>query len=193
MVAHAERSVNHNQMKENGVVTHGAEGIATRLATVHDAAAIAGHRAQMFYEMGSLTDDLMEPLALLSTDYMERTITADEYVGWLAYELHEPLHLIAGAGVLIRQIPPFPTVDAAGNRGLALGKQGLVLNVYVERAFRRRGIATVLMQEILAWSSRERIDRLVLHASEAGKPLYKGLGFIMTNEMRYAPPVLHTS
>ncbi|MEP6763641.1 MAG: GNAT family N-acetyltransferase [Gemmatimonadaceae bacterium] len=167
--------------------------IAVRLATVEDAAIIAVHRAQMFYDMGSLVDELLEPMKDATIAYLQRTIPVGEYVGWLAYEPHNPMRIVGGAGVLIRQIPPFATIDASGNRRIAKGKQGLVVNVYAHPSVRRRGVATLVMNEILDWSSRERIDRLVLHASEQGKPLYEKIGFIMTNEMRYAPPVLHTS
>lgn len=172
---------------------HSDDKIAVRLATVADAAIIAEHRAQMFYDMGRLVEELVEPMKIATIEYLQRTIPVGEYVGWLVYELENPSCIVAGAGVLIRQIAPFATIDASGNRRIAQGKQGLVVNVYVHPSVRRRGLATLVMNEILAWSSRERIDRLVLHASEQGKPLYEKLGFVMTNEMRYAPPVLHTS
>ncbi|MEP6781172.1 MAG: GNAT family N-acetyltransferase [Gemmatimonadaceae bacterium] len=167
--------------------------IVVRLATAADAAIIAEHRTQMFYDMGSLAEELVEPMRQATVAYLQRTMPAGEYVGWLAYELQKPSYIIAGAGVLIRQIPPFATLDASGNRRIAKGKQGLVVNVYANPSVRRHGVATLVMNEILDWSSRERIDRLVLHASEQGRPLYEKLGFVMTNEMRYAPPVLHTS
>jgi uncharacterized protein (DUF1330 family) len=42
------------------------------------------------------------------------------------------------------------------------------------------------MQHVLAWARHERLDRLVLHASAEGRRLYEGLGFVATNEMRFA-------
>ena len=174
-------------------MTQSAHNILIRTATVGDAAIIASYRAQMFRDMGTLADELFEPLAHATISYLQRTMPAGEYVGWLAYESHNPARIVGSVGVLIRQIPPFATVDASGNRRIAGGKQGLVVNMYVDQSMRRRGVARAVMAEVLAWSSREKIDRLVLHASEEGKPLYAGMGFVMTNEMRYAPPVLHTS
>lgn len=41
------------------------------------------------------------------------------------------------------------------------------------------------MRHILDWARQERLDRLVLHASDDGRPLYERLGFAATNEMRY--------
>ena len=45
------------------------------------------------------------------------------------------------------------------------------------------------MQHILDWSRKERLDRLVLHASDEGRALYKKLGFVLTNEMKFAGKV----
>jgi uncharacterized protein (DUF1330 family) len=62
---------------------------------------------------------------------------------------------------------------------------GLAAGVRV-RSWRRRGVAALLMQHVLAWARHERLDRLVLHASAEGRRLYEGLGFVATNEMRFA-------
>jgi hypothetical protein len=42
------------------------------------------------------------------------------------------------------------------------------------------------MRHVLEWARCERLDRLVLHASPEGRPLYERLGFVPTNEMRFA-------
>ena len=65
------------------------------------------------------------------------------------------------------------------------GPQGLVVNVYTERAWRRRGVADALMRELLRWCRANGIESIVLHASGEGRPLYQKLGFTPTNEMRY--------
>jgi hypothetical protein len=47
-------------------------------------------------------------------------------------------------------------------------------------------VATTLLERIIQWARAERPDRLVLHASEAGHSLDERLGFVGTNEMRFA-------
>ena len=42
-----------------------------------------------------------------------------------------------------------------------------------------------LMQHIIDWSRTEKLDRLVLHASDDGRALYEKLGFVQTNEMKF--------
>jgi hypothetical protein len=41
------------------------------------------------------------------------------------------------------------------------------------------------MRRVLGWAREQRLDRLVLHASDQGRVLYEGLGFVATNEMRF--------
>lgn len=60
-----------------------------------------------------------------------------------------------------------------------------MLNVYTASAFRRRGLARRLMQEILAWAWETQLDSLVLHAAPDGRPSYEQLGLAATNEMRF--------
>lgn len=59
-----------------------------------------------------------------------------------------------------------------------------ILNVYTEPAHRRRGLARLLVAEILAWCVAHDIPRASLHASEAGRSVYEQLGFVSTNELR---------
>jgi predicted GNAT family acetyltransferase len=63
----------------------------------------------------------------------------------------------------------------------------LVVNVYTEPEWRQRGIARTLMKTAMEWSVARGFDRMVLHASEAGRPLYASLGFLATNEMGWTP------
>ena len=50
---------------------------------------------------------------------------------------------------------------------------------------RQRGIAGRLVKEIITWSRNERIDQLLLHASDDDRSVYERLGFIAGNEMRF--------
>ena len=59
-----------------------------------------------------------------------------------------------------------------------------MVNVFVDPAWRRRGLARELMEAVIAWGRSEGLARLVLHASADGRPLYEELGFEPTSEMR---------
>src|SRR6266550_1058805 len=90
--------------------------------------------------------------------------------------------IVGGAGLQLRELLPRPN---PGGERLVRGPQGLVVNVYTERAWRRRGVADALMRELLRWCSGNGVESIVLHASGEGRPLYQKLGFTPTNEMRY--------
>jgi GNAT superfamily N-acetyltransferase len=91
---------------------------------------------------------------------------------------------VAGAGVQLRQAPPHPCRPARDGK-FAKGRHAIVLNVFTEPDWRDRGAANLLMGEILRWARAEKLDRLVLHASDAARSLYERMGFIATNEMRF--------
>jgi hypothetical protein len=40
---------------------------------------------------------------------------------------------------------------------------------------------------MMNWATEQGADRVTLHASDAGRPLYLSLGFEPTNEMRWFP------
>jgi GNAT superfamily N-acetyltransferase len=154
-----------------------------RQATISDAAVIAHHRVAMFQDMGDV------PTVALSTELLSASIPAlsvllreGSYVGWLAIDTGE--RVIAGAGVHVR--PQLPLISQDGGRVVATPVP-LVVNVYTEPAWRRKGIARALMQGLMDWSVVQGFDRLLLHASDAGRDLYVSLGFGPSNEMRWPP------
>ncbi len=155
--------------------------VTLRFATAADAAVLADHRVSMFREMGAIRGDLEAELHASSSAYFAAAIPRGEYVAWLASAPEDPAP-IAGAGVQFRSLLPRPT--PAGD-GLLLGLEGLVLNVYTDKAWRRRGVARQLMQAIITWAADHGIVRLVLGASPEGRPLYEKIGFVATREMSY--------
>ena len=153
-----------------------------RRATAADAGVLARHRAEMFRDMGQLPDGLSDTLIDAARAYFTQAIADGRYVGWVAELDDRSGETIAGAGLQLRELLPRP--DVARDR-LVRGPQALVLNVYTERAWRRRGVADALMRELLRWCRGNGIESVVLHASGEGRSLYEKLGFTPTNEMRY--------
>jgi len=140
----------------------------------------------MFRDMGSVAPEHLDQLTEMSTTALRRVLESGQYVGWMASPIGEPGTIVAGAGVMLRRTLPFPRKWPDGSADLVDGRQGLVMNVYTEPDFRRLGAARALMNEILAWARREKLESLVLHAAPDGRALYESLGFVDTNEMRFA-------
>lgn len=140
---------------------------------------LARHRAEMFRDMGDLSDELYPGLVDATCAWVERAIPSGEYVAWVASPAGSD-EIVAGAGVHLRGIIP----RALGGKIFA-GPQALVVNVFTERPWRRRGLAERLVREILSWAEESGIPNVVLHASREGRSLYERLGFEQTNEMRF--------
>jgi GNAT superfamily N-acetyltransferase len=152
-----------------------------RRATEQDADIIAWHRARMFQDMGELSGDGFELLRTKALARLREWLQSGDYVGWLASCANKPESVIAGAGIQLQSIQPRPL----GGSKLGEGRQGIIINVFTEPEWRRQGIATLLMKEIINWARCEHLDRLVLHASEEGRAIYERLGFVASNEMRF--------
>ena len=148
-----------------------------RLATADDAEIIAAHRVSMFRDMGTLHGDA-EALHRAAAAYLREAIGRD-YFGWLACEGGD---VVGGCGMQLRRILP-----RLSRGGAVIDVEGIILNVYTEAAWRRRGIAEELVRACLDWARGCGVERIVLHASPEGRRLYEKLGFVATNEMRLQP------
>jgi len=155
-----------------------------RSADVRDAAVIARHRARMFHDMGEISDEALDDFLAASRAWTERALVSGEYIGWLAAPKTDPAVIVAGAGVQLRQVPPHPCRPSRAGV-FAKGRHAIVLNVFTEPEWRNRGIAELLMEEIIGCAREEKLDRLVLHASAQARSLYERMGFVATNEMRF--------
>jgi GNAT superfamily N-acetyltransferase len=162
-----------------------AQRFHMRYATTADSAVIAWHRARMFQDMGYVPENLFESFRAKSEARLREALASQEYIGWLASRPEEQEKIIAGAGLQLRQTLPHPIGRPAGDIRIIDGRQGIVLNVFTEPEWRRRGIAALLMEKVIAWAREQRLDTLVLHASDDARRLYERLGFIATTEMRF--------
>jgi ribosomal protein S18 acetylase RimI-like enzyme len=72
--------------------------------------------------------------------------------------------------MLVRPVPPRPNAPRT--------TEGYVLNLYVAPDRRRQGIGQQLLDACLAHARTNGFRRLVLHATEDGRPLYVRAGFV---------------
>jgi len=138
--------------------------ILIRRADFRDAGVIARHRARMFQDMGELSRETFDDFLAASQAWTERALANGDYIGWLAAAQTAPAVIVAGAGVQLRQVPPHPCRPSRDGV-FAKGRHAIVLNVFTEPEWRNRGVAELLMEEIIRWAREEKLDRLVLHAS----------------------------
>lgn len=151
-----------------------------RQADASDIPLLAYHRVAMFRDMGKLPADQEEPLERATASFLSESLPSGEYLAWIAESKDARAERIGGAGVQLRTLMPRPR---SGAPGIELGPEAIVLNVYVESRWRRRGVAEALMRAVLETLTARGIGRIVLHPSDDGRPLYERLGFVPTNEM----------
>ena len=149
-------------------------GYTVRRGTLADVAVIAAHRRWMFEAMGALAGEEGPALEAASRRYLTAALSAGEYLAWLA---EWEGRVVGGAGMVLRRLLPRP-------KHLDGGEEAYVLNVWVDEAHRGRGVATLLMRELMEWCGTRGIRRVSLHASDAGRRVYEKLGFTATNELR---------
>jgi ribosomal protein S18 acetylase RimI-like enzyme len=145
-----------------------------RPATIADIVDIVQLRRIMFEAMGYDPAHLDAALAA-SEAYLTEAIPAGTFHAWVA--VTPKGQVVSTGGVIVDRHIPTPLNLS--------GEVGYILNVATDPAYRRRGLARRIMQEILAWLAECEIPKTVLHASDDGHPLYASLGFELTaNEMR---------
>jgi predicted GNAT family acetyltransferase len=64
------------------------------------------------------------------------------------------------------------------------GNTGYILNVFTDPKYRRKGLATELMNKLKQDAKERNVSKLLLHATDMGKLVYEKLGYEeITREM----------
>jgi GNAT superfamily N-acetyltransferase len=153
--------------------TNGEASISIRQAALDDLDTLVRLRLAMLDELYPPDPDTnVQKLAAANRRYFAQKLPNDEYVGWIA----EADEQIAGAaGLILFERPPM-----AWNLS---GIEAYVLNVYTVPAWRGHGIASQLIETVIAYARTTPIRRLWLHASPDGARIYQRAGFIDRIEM----------
>lgn len=123
-------------------------------------------RIEYLKEQEKLEDEMRKRLVRGLDFYWKEHLNRD-LVAFLAYDQDK----VIGSAFL--QIVYKPNSPSFPN-----GKTGVVLNVYVIEAYRRKGIASKLITEVLEEAKRRNLDYVELKATKAGEELYRKCGFL---------------
>ena len=148
--------------------------VTIRPATLEDVPELVRLRRMMFEAMGCDDTDALDQADAGVRPFLEAALRVGTFHGWLATT--STGEAVGSGGVLIDQHPPGPANLS--------GRIGYILNVVTIPRYRRQGIARRMMETMLDWLAGQGIEVVALHASEAGRPLYRQLGFVDSNEMR---------
>jgi ribosomal protein S18 acetylase RimI-like enzyme len=141
--------------------------IKFRMATADDVDQLIGLRILMQCEVHhKSTDQVDSEYRQVLRDYFIQNLQSGIYASAVA---DNDGCLVSANGLIIYQKPPSIT----GGRGLT----GYISNVYTLPEFRKRGIASELMNLLIKYSQDSGLDKLHLGATEDGKDVYERVGF----------------
>jgi len=150
------------------------DALRLRSATPDDIETVLHHRCAMFRDMRLADEAAIAAARKASEPFFLRGLKDGSYRGFLLETVDGTI--VAGGGVVLLEYQPGPRDPSP--------RRPMVVNVYTEPAWRRRGLARRLMDAMLAWTREAGYANLFLHASDQGRGLYESLGFVPTNEMR---------
>lgn len=143
-----------------------------RRATLRDLPVLIRHRRGMFEDMKRGTKAELDQHDRNYARWARRRLKDGSMIGFVALQGKE----VAGSGcVWLREKQPVP--------GYPGGRVPYLLSMFTERDKRGLGAATAIVKAALAWAKKRKVTLMLLHASDAGRPIYERLGFKATNEM----------
>ncbi len=106
-----------------------------------------------------------------TVEFVTGATTRGDLHSWIAEHHGVPMGVVS---LLLTPAPPLPEDGRTTD--------GLVLTMYVRPGDRRRGAAAALLGACTAGARRLGVRRLALYATEAGRPLYLGAGFLPNDD-----------
>lgn len=141
--------------------------VSIREATSEDLEAITHLRLAFLAAHRRADAAIFSPEFLHQTrDFLRRHIDSGSIRSWLADADGEH---IGAVSMLILDLAPRPEDRS--------GREGYIINMYVDPGHRRQGIGRSLLERCLADASELRLRRLLLYTTDDGRPLYTELGF----------------
>ncbi len=135
---------------------------------------LTAHRLSMWRDIHPEMGRSVDHSEKVTRDWISKRLADGGLIGFIA---KAPGGTVAGSGCIwIREEQPRPT-----NPRQAVP---YLMSMYTENEFRRKGVARLIVKAALKWCRDHAYERIVLHASEAGRPLYEEFGFEPTTEMR---------
>ena len=127
-------------------------------------------RIEQLREEGAKEDIDLAPALM---DYYSRHMADGTFVSWLAFDGNK---IIGTSGMSFVEKPPY--------FGCPSGRIGLLSSMFTNPNYRRKGIATKMLDLLVRDAKEHGITAISLEATAMGRPLYEKYGFIpMTSEM----------
>jgi GNAT superfamily N-acetyltransferase len=154
-------------------VSQPVAGFKIRKATSKDMDVLVEHRQKMFDEVSIKKPDpgdvSADPYRAWAREMMKKRI----YHGYIVST--EDGKVAASGCVWLRQVQP--------SRGRSASMVPYLISMYTAPKFRRKGLASMIVKQAMAWAKKNGYGTMTLHASLAGRKVYAKLGWKRTWEM----------
>ena len=115
----------------------------------------------------------MEEIERQTRDYYASGLENGNHAAWLAFD---GPRLVATGGVSFYRVMPTCCNPS--------GEKAYLMNIYTDPAYRRRGVATRMVDRLVSECVDRGVDFVTLEATQMGRPLYLKYGFVsMEDEM----------
>lgn len=105
------------------------------------------------------------------SDFLRQGLIQKNWVYWIAVLEREIV-----SHIFVQRVRGIPRPFWLNNA------YGYVSNVYTKPVYRRQGIGSQLMQQVLNWAKHQEIDVLIVSISEESVTFYERAGFTAKNE-----------
>jgi GNAT superfamily N-acetyltransferase len=138
-----------------------------RQADADDLDTVTNWRLRFLAEHRGVDPSEFPPMFVeLTRNFLNRHVEAKTSRSWIASEQGTNIGVVT---MLVLDLAPRPE-DVTG-------MEGYIVNMYVDRAHRQRGVGGALLGECLNEAADLGLRRLLLYATEDGRSLYSRAGF----------------
>ena len=161
-------------MRSQSIPSTSGSKLTLRRATFRDLRTLVHQRRAMWKDLGIKGNALHQKGDQAYRQWAQARIRSGKLVGWVVETFGGR---VAGGGCLwLQPVQPRPHRSAMF--------QPYLLSMYTEPKFRRRGVASLVVEAAIDWCKKNEYERLMLHASDMGRKVYTNFGFKRTWEMR---------
>jgi ribosomal protein S18 acetylase RimI-like enzyme len=141
--------------------------IVYRQAGIKDIETLIDYRVMFLKEVQKdITKEKEILLRIELRKYFIKSLKDNSYITWFAEYVNQ---IVGLGGMVVREQP--------GNFLLITGKLGYILNMYTIPEFRGNGIGKEILKRLVTYGKSIRLERIDLHATPMGEPIYRKLGF----------------
>jgi GNAT superfamily N-acetyltransferase len=111
-------------------------------------------------------EEIVSHLRETLRSYFTKSFGNETFISWIVEYEGNP---VGFSGLVIREQP--------GNFDIPDGRTGYILNMFTLKPFRGAGIGSMLFEKLITEGKQLGLNRLDLHATRKGEPIYRRFGF----------------